>query len=89
MAHFNPFEQIDDRLQTIESKIDQLATKPNPPSPTPMKYLTTDQVCELLSVSRVSLWSWDKKGITKPIRFGNVKRYRLSDIEALGNEGSE
>jgi len=27
------------------------------------------------------LWSWDRKGITKPLRIGNQKRYRKSDVE--------
>jgi len=45
--------------------------------------LTVNRVCEKLEITRVTLWDWDKKGITKPIRLGNLKRYRLSDIEEL------
>jgi predicted DNA-binding transcriptional regulator AlpA len=48
------------------------------------KYLTAEQVCEKLAISRVTLWSWDKKKITNPIRLGNLKRYKLSEIEAIG-----
>lgn len=49
--------------------------------------ITGDEVCEILSISRVTLWSWDKKKITKPVRLGNLKRYRLSDIQELtGNK---
>ena len=54
--------------------------------PTPIKqpkYLTAAEVCGLLSISRVTLWQWDNKGITKPHRLGNLKRYRLEDIEEL------
>ena len=58
------------------------ATRPAPPK-NKEKYLTTSEVCELLSISRITLWSWDKKGITRPHRIGNLKRYKLSDIEAL------
>jgi predicted DNA-binding transcriptional regulator AlpA len=50
------------------------------------QYLTGQKVCEILSISRVTLWQWDKKEITKPIRFGNLKRYRRSDIDAMGQE---
>ena len=48
--------------------------------------LTGEKVCELLEISRVTLWTWDKKGITKPIRLGNLKRYRRSDIDGMGKE---
>jgi predicted DNA-binding transcriptional regulator AlpA len=54
--------------------------------PTPQKQeklLTTEEVCEMLSVSRVTAWQWEKKGILKPKRIENVKRYRLADIEAV------
>ena len=84
MAILNPFEIIDSRLQNIEDSLQQLIKKPDPKPPTEEKYLTTDQVCELWSISRVSLWNWDKKGITNPVSIGNLKRYRLSDIENLG-----
>lgn len=59
-------------------------TKNQPAPPTGETYLTTDQVCEKLSISRVTLWDWDKKGITHPVRFGNLKRYRLSELEKMG-----
>ena len=54
------------------------------------KLITVNQVCKMLAVSRVTLWDWDKKGITDPVRLGNLKRYRLSDIEELiKNTGGE
>ena len=43
-------------------------------------YINGNKVCEILDISRVTLWQWDKKGITRPIRMGNLKRYRRSDI---------
>ena len=64
-------------LKTAQKKFQTVETPPI------VKYLTTNQVCELLSISRITLWSWDKKGITRPHRIGNLKRYKLSDIEAL------
>ena len=80
----NPFETIDRRLEKIETSISQLVQMPKPETKHQERYLTTDQVCELLSITRVTLWSWDKKGVTSPLRVGNLKRYRLSDIDAMG-----
>jgi hypothetical protein len=46
-------------------------------------YLTPAQFAETVQVSLVTLWSWDKKGITKPLRIGNKKLYRRSDLEKI------
>lgn len=53
----------------------------NKRAPKPEKLLTPQQFADILQVSLVTLWSWDKKGITSPVRIGNAKRYRLSDVE--------
>jgi excisionase family DNA binding protein len=54
------------------------------PEPTPgEKFLTTEEVCDLLRITRVTLWTWEKKGVINPVRLGNLKRYRLTDIEKL------
>jgi len=49
----------------------------------PEEYLTPAQFAEALQVSLVTIWNWDKKGITRPLRIGNAKRYRRSDLEKL------
>ena len=84
----NPFESLDRRLERIEAKLTRIAEAPvrDPTPDRSEKYLTVQQVCEMLQITRVSLWSWDKKGITIPIKIGNLKRYRLSDIEAMINQ---
>ena len=46
-------------------------------------YLTPAQFAEAVQVSLVTLWSWDKKGITRPLRIGNKKLYRRSDLEKI------
>ena len=51
------------------------------------EYLTPAQFAEALQVSLVTLWSWDKKGITRPLRIGNAKRYRRSDLEKILSNG--
>lgn len=55
--------------------------KPEPKNPE--EYLTPAQFAEALQISLVTLWSWDKKGITIPLRIGNAKRYRRSDLEKI------
>lgn len=47
------------------------------------EYLTPQQFADAIQVSLVTLWSWDKKGITNPLRIGNTKRYRRSDLEKV------
>ncbi len=82
----NPFETIEKRLDKIEAGIMELVKKPEKEISLPEKYLTVDQVSELLSVTRTTLWSWDRKGILESCRIGNQKRYRLSDIELIMNK---
>jgi hypothetical protein len=49
------------------------------------EYLTPEQFSKTLQISLVTLWSWDKKGITMPLRIGNKKLYRRSDLEKILN----
>lgn len=43
-------------------------------------FLTSEQVEKIFQVKRMTIWQWDKKGITKPIYLGKLKRYRRKDI---------
>lgn len=81
MNTHNPFDPINQKLDQIQADLEGLKSKPDPEPPTSEKYLTTEQVCELLSVSRVTLWNWQKSEILNPLRIGNLKRYKLSQIE--------
>lgn len=45
--------------------------------------LTIEEVCELLKVSKMTLYRWDKLGILKKIEVGGKRRYRKSDVEAV------
>jgi hypothetical protein len=47
------------------------------------EYFTPQQLAALMKVSLVTLWNWDNKGILSPLRIGNIKRYRKSDIEKI------
>jgi len=45
--------------------------------------LTVDEAARLLSVSKMTLYRWDKSGILKKVEIGGKRRYRKSDIENL------
>lgn len=47
------------------------------------EYMTSEEMANALKISLVTLWSWDKKGITQPLKIGNQKRYRRSDLEKI------
>ena len=49
-------------------------------------YITGEKVCQLFNISRGTLWKWDQKGITKPVRIGNIKRYRMSDLKKISDQ---
>ena len=58
--------------------------KPNNPQPKQEIFLTGKEVDAKLKISRVTRHNWERKGILKFVRIGNLKRYRLSDIENIG-----
>ncbi|MCE7064024.1 AlpA family transcriptional regulator [Dyadobacter sp. CY326] len=53
-----------------------------PPTTDPEQYIDTKRVSALLGVSSVTIWDWEKKGILKSYRIGNLKRFKLSEIMA-------
>lgn len=46
------------------------------------RYIDTKDVCDLYDVSTVTVWEWEKKGLIKSYRIGNLKRFKLSEIMA-------
>ncbi len=85
----NPFEFINSELSVIKAKLHTIATEislPQTAKQTSEKLLTSKDVCARLNISRVTLWSWEKKSILLPIRIGNMKRYKLSDIESISKQ---
>ena len=49
--------------------------------------LTVDQVCDVIGVSRVTLWKWEKQGKLIPVRLGKFVKYRKEDIEQILKDG--
>lgn len=47
------------------------------------KYLTTDEVCEILHVSSNTLWRWNKGKYLCSVKVGRTPMYRQSDIDNL------
>lgn len=45
------------------------------------KYLSANEVCKLINVSKPTLWRWEKIEYLIPIRVGGKVRYKLSDVE--------
>jgi excisionase family DNA binding protein len=45
------------------------------------EYLTRKEVAKILKVSLVTLSDWNKKGVLKPYRLGNLIRYKTDEIE--------
>ena len=42
--------------------------------------LTRQETAEMLSISLVSLWDWQRKGILPAYRIGNKVRYKKSEV---------
>ena len=48
------------------------------------KLYTVEEVCELLKVSRKSLYAWENQGKVTPLRtFGNHRRYTEAMINSI------
>ena len=45
--------------------------------------ISVDEAARLLSVSKMTLYRWDKSGILKKVEIGGKHRYRKGDIERL------
>lgn len=47
------------------------------------KYLSSDKVCEMLNVSKPTLWRWEKLEYLLPLRVGGKVRYKLSEVKQI------
>jgi len=44
-------------------------------------YLTSDEVAEMIGVTKVTLWRWAKRGYLVPTEIGGLRKYRKSEIK--------
>ncbi len=75
----SPEEFKESILTDVRTELKALAQNFQPI--TPPEYLTRKEVSEILKVSLVTLSDWNKKGILKPYRLGNLIRYKRKEIE--------
>ena len=45
--------------------------------------LTIEEVADMLKVSKMTLWRWDKNGLLTKIDMGGARRYKRSEVEEL------
>ena len=56
-------------------------------SPHNPEYYNTNELAELLSIDRTTIWTWEKKGLLKCKRVGRRKLYSRKEINDLINSG--
>lgn len=71
---------LNDLKEFVQQMIAEAAAKP---AEAEEKFLTTDEVCDILHVSSNTLWRWGKNGYLIPHKIGRTPMYRHSDIEHL------
>lgn len=63
-------------LEGVKSILDEV-TKPQPQT----KYITREEVCNLLKIDKSTLWSWTKKGKLKSYGIGARVYYKQDEVE--------
>lgn len=74
-----PKEFKDDIIKDVRAELNVIAQNFQPIKPA--EYLTRQEVATILKVSLVTLTDWNKKGILKPYRLGNLIRYKREEID--------
>ncbi|EMQ95547.1 hypothetical protein D778_02381 [Xanthomarina gelatinilytica] len=74
-----PSELKDDIIKDVRAELNVIAQNFQPIKPA--EYLTRQEVATILKVSLVTLTDWNKKGILKPYRLGNLIRYKQAELE--------
>jgi predicted DNA-binding transcriptional regulator AlpA len=71
-----PLQELLDRIeQIVEDRLNRKEQQQNAD-----KLLTAAEVCQMLDITRPTLWSWTKQGKLKQRRLGNRIYYRQGDI---------
>ena len=74
-----PSELKEDIINDVRAELNVIAQNFQPIKPA--EYLTRQEVATILKVSLVTLTDWNKKGILKPYRLGNLIRYKQAELE--------
>lgn len=75
----NPLEFKEIILADVRTELQALSQNFQPV--TQPEYITRKELAEILKVTLVTIIDWDKKGVLKPYRLGNLIRYKRSEIE--------
>ena len=71
-------EAIDYCVLTTRRELEQQIADANTET-----YPTPDKTAEILSVTKTTLWRWQKRGYLTPVELGGKRRYRMSDIKRI------
>ena len=74
-----PQELKDNILNDVRTELKEIVQNFQPKKQP--EYLTRKEVAKILKVSLVTLSDWNKKGILKPYRLGNLIRYKTNEID--------
>ncbi len=77
--NISPQELRESILEDVRAELKQLAHHFQPAKPT--EYITRQEARKLLKVSMATLTEWNKKGIIKPYRLGNLIRYKRTELD--------
>lgn len=71
-------------INRTKEQLEQIVTDANTET-----YPSREKVAEILGVDKSTLWRWAKRGILVPIEVGGKRRYRMSDVHRILNNGRE
>lgn len=74
------FNELMSRLESIESKLENVSFETSDEMD---EFLTRDEVCKILKVSKQTLFNWQNNGVLVGERIGTRIRYRKSAILKL------
>lgn len=77
--NISPQELKESILEDVRAELKLLSSHFQPVKPT--EYITRKEARKLLKVSLATLSEWNKKGIIKPYRLGNLIRYKRSELD--------
>jgi excisionase family DNA binding protein len=74
-----PQQLTDNILKDVKTELKEIVLNFQPQKQP--EYLTRKEVAKILKVSLVTLSDWNKKGVLKPYRLGNLIRYKRVELD--------
>ncbi|MEZ4901845.1 MAG: hypothetical protein R2822_08835 [Spirosomataceae bacterium] len=75
--------EVAELLTSVRQIVEQAVKASTPPPATvaePDRYIDQKEVAKIFGVSGVSVWSWERAGLLKAYRIGNLKRFKYSEV---------